>query len=674
MKKYSMLLGIILIAACHPAENPQPVLGTDLIDQTAMDSSIRPQDNFFLYANGSWLKNVKIPASQSGWGSFYILQDSSLARMHSLLDSLSQLSNPTKNTPAQQSADFYFSAMDSAGIEKMGWQPVKSELDSIEAISNGDGILREIAREYAINHSPFFNFYVSPDERNSAFYAAHFDQGGLGMPNRDYYFNQDTSIQKIRNAYKQLASRLFLLSGSDSANALSQAASVLAVETAMAKASKTPEQLRDPVANYNKTPVSKLNAIMPGWTNLLQYLMVHADTVLVGQPAFFKELGLLLNKTSLADIKSYLRFHVLFDDAPYLSNAFVDARFAYSKLLNGQKEMKARWKRMTSLVDEQLGDALGQLYVAKYFPPEAKQRMIELVNNLESTYAERIQQLDWMSDSTKQKALFKLHAIVKKIGYPDKWKDYSSLNIVRDDIIANLRQTSNYEFKRSLNKIGKPVDRSEWFMTPPTIDAYYDPTQNNINFPAGILQPPFFYLNGDDALNYGGIGYVIGHEITHGFDDQGRQFDANGNLKDWWTANDAANFKKRASNIINQYNGYIAIDTFHINGRLTEGENLADNGGLAIAYAAFKKTPQGKTNELINGLTPDQRFFLNAAAVWRIKESEEALRTQVLTNPHSTPMYRVNGPVSNIPGFYEAFQVKPSDPMYRPDSIRVKVW
>ena len=674
MKKYSGLFLILLMTACHSADTNQSGVSTDPIDFTAMDSSIRPQDNFFLYANGNWLRNVQIPASQSGWGSFYILADSSLARMHSLLDSLSLLANTVKNSTAQQVADLYFSAMDSAGIGTRGWQPVKPELDSISAISDVNGILREIAKEYAINHGPFFNFYVSPDEKNSALYAAHFDQGGLGMPNRDYYFNQDSSIQKIRNAYKQLATRFFMLSGADSTQAVHQAGSVLALETAMAKASKTPVQLRDPVANYNKFPASKLNTIMPGWTDLLQYMMIHTDTVIVGQPAYFKELGVLLNKTPLADIKNYLRFHVLYDDAPYLSNEFVDARFRYSKLLNGQKVMRERWKRMTSLVDEQMGDALGQLYVAKYFPPEAKERMIELVNNLESTYAERIQQLDWMSDSTKQKALVKLHAIVKKIGYPDKWKDYSSINIVRDDIIANLRQTSNFEYKRSLNKIGKPVDRTEWFMTPPTIDAYYDPTQNNINFPAGILQPPFFYLHGDDALNYGGIGFVIGHEITHGFDDQGRQFDANGNMKDWWTAGDAAKFKQRASFIIQQYNGYIAIDTFHINGELTEGENLADNGGLAISYAAFKKTPQGKSNELINGLTPDQRFFLSAAMVWRIKSRDESLRTQVMTNPHSTPMYRVNGPVSNIPAFYEAFHVKPSDPMYRSDSIRVKVW
>jgi len=674
MKKYKVFFLYLLIASCHTAETNSGGKMTDPIDFAMMDSSIRPQDNFFLYANGNWLKNIQIPASQSGWGSFYILADSSLTRMHFLLDSLSQLSNAVKNSPAQQVADLYFSAMDSAGIESRGWQPLKPELDSISAISNVSDLFREIGREYTINHGPFFNFYVTPDEKNSALYAAHFDQGGLGMPNRDYYFNQDSSIQKIRNAYKQMAFHFFLLSGSDSVQATHQASSLLALETAMAKATKTPVQLRDPVANYNKIAVNKLNVIMPGWTELLGYMMINADTVIVGQPAYFKELGILLHKTPLSDLKNYLQFHALYDDAPYLSNVFDVTRFNYSKLLNGQKVMRERWKRMTSLVDQQLGDALGQLYVAKYFPPEAKERMIELVNNLESTYAERIQQLDWMSDSTKQKALTKLHAIVKKIGYPDKWKDYSTVNIVRDDIIANIRQTSNYEYKRSLNKIGKPVDRTEWFMTPPTIDAYYDPTQNNINFPAGILQPPFFYLHGDDALNYGGIGFVIGHEITHGFDDQGRQFDANGNLKDWWTPADAERFKQRASFIIKQYNGYIVVDTFHINGELTEGENLADNGGLAISYAAFKKTAQGKSNESINGLTPDQRFFLSAAMVWRIKVRDESLRTQVLTNTHSTPMFRVNGPVSNIPGFYDAFHVKPTDPMFRPDSVRVKVW
>ncbi len=673
MKKYPILFFIVLVCSCHSNENSQSV-AIDPIDLTARDTTVRPQDNFFLYANGGWIKKAVIPASQSSWGLASILYDTTLGRMHFLLDSLSALTNLVKNSPSQQVADLYYSAMDSAGIEKRGWLPVKAELDSINAIQDLAGVIHETIKEYAINHGPFFNLSVSPDEKNSALYAAHFSQGGLGLPEKDYYFNKDSSIRKIREAYVKLAAELFQLTGEDSMKAAHDAASVLTLETALAGFSKSDVELRDPVANYHKVAAKSFGTLMPGWGDLPAKMMIHSDTLIVGQPVFLKGLATTISKSSLADIKNYLRFHVLFDDATYLSSDFVHTRFNYSKLLNGQKQMRERWKRMTAVVDQQLGDALGQLYVEKYFPPAAKERMNELVSNLLETYAERIQQLDWMSDSTKQKALVKLHAIVRKIGYPDKWKDYSTIDIVRDDIISNLRNTAAYNYHRDLNKIGKPVDRTEWFETPPTIDAYYDPTQNNINFPAGILQPPFFYLDGDDAINYGGIGLVIGHEITHGFDDEGRQFDANGNLKDWWTADDAKKFKERAANIIRQYNGYVVVDTFHINGALTEGENLADNGGLAITYAAFKKTPQGRSDSLINGLTPDQRFFLSAAQIWRSKTREESLRTQVLTDPHSTAMYRVNGPVSNMPAFYKAFNVQPGDAMYRADSVRVKVW
>jgi putative endopeptidase len=673
MKKYPILLFIILVCSCHPTESSKSIT-TDPIDLSARDTSVRPQDNFFLYANGSWIKKAVIPASQSGWGLAYILYDTTLGRMHFLLDSLAALTNTVKNSPSQQVADLYYSAMDSAGIEKKGWLPVKAELDSIDAIHDLAGVIHETIKENAINHGPFYSFSVSPDEKNSALYAAHFSQGGLGLPEKDYYFNKDSSIRKIREAYVKLATELFQLIGEDNMKAARDASSVLKVETTLAGFSKSDVELRDPVANYHKVAAKSFGTIMPGWGELPEKMLIHSDTLIVGQPAFLKGLATTISKSLMMDIKNYLRFHVLFDDAPYLSSDFVNARFNYSKLLNGQKQMRERWKTMTTMVDQQLGDALGQLYVEKYFPPAAKERMNELVSNLLDTYAERIQQLDWMSDSTKQKALVKLHAIVRKIGYPDKWKDYSTITIVRDDIVSNLRNTAAYNYNRDIYKIGKPVDRTEWFETPPTIDAYYDPTQNNINFPAGILQPPFFYLDGDDAINYGGIGLVIGHEITHGFDDQGRQFDANGNLKDWWTADDAKKFKERASNIIRQYNGYVVVDTFHINGALTEGENLADNGGLAITYAAFKKTPQGKSDSLINGLTPDQRFFLSAAQIWRSKTREESLRTQVLTDPHSTAMYRVNGPVSNMPAFYKAFNVQPGDPMYRADSVRVKVW
>jgi putative endopeptidase len=673
MKKYLRFLPLLLLISCNQ-ENKTASVIPDQIDLSARDTSVRPQDNFFLYANGDWLKKTEIPAEYSSWGIFTIVYDTTLSHLRFLLDSLSGVKDKVQNTPAQQCADLYISGMDSAGIDKKGYQPVKSELDGIAAISNTKQLTEEIAKEWISNHGPFFGYSVSADERNSAFYIAHFYQGGLGLPNRDYYFNQDSSVKKIRTAYEHLIFKYFTLTGSDSASAVQHASAVMKVETALAKISKTPAALRDPVANYHKLPLKSLDKVMPGMVSLLDLMMIHEDSVIVGQPAFYKGLGQILGQSKLPDLKSYLQFHVLFDDAPYLSDSFATANFEYTKVLSGRKKQNERWKRMTELVDAQLGDALGQLYVEKYFPPAAKQRMGELVDNLLSTYAERIQQLDWMSDSTKQKALIKLHAIIKKIGYPDKWKDYSSIKIVPDDIIQNLRNTANYNYKRDLNRLGKPVDKTEWFETPPTIDAYYDPTQNNNNFPAGILQPPMFNVNTDDAVNYGAIGLVIGHEITHGFDDQGRQFDAQGNLKDWWSKEDAVKFKQRVQHLIQQYNGYVAVDTFHVNGELTQGENLADNGGLAIAYAAFKKTHEGNTDTLINGLTPDQRFFYSAAQVWRLKRRPENLRSQVLNDPHSAPMFRVNGPMSNMPAFYKAFNVQPADKMYRADSVRVKVW
>jgi len=665
-----MASGLFISSCQSPADSHKAASQPDPLDISAQDSSVKPSSNFYLFANGSWLKKTEIPPAQSTWGSFSILFDSSLTRLHRILDSLSGINDAPKGSIAQQTGDFFVSAMDSAGIEKKGFLPARPELDSISAIKDKAGLLHEIAREYAVNHSPFFNFYVNADDRNSLIYAAHFDQGGLGLPSRDYYFKTDSSTKKTRDAYIIYITKIFTLLGQSPDEAAKSAKSVFDLETAMAKISKSPVELRDPVANYHKINLSA----QPDLKKLLVAFGISSDTIIVGQPGFYKGLNNLLNTVPLETMKNYLRFHVIHDDADYLSNDFVNAKFNYTQLLTGQKELLPRWKRMTTLVDQQLGDNLGQIYVQQYFTAADKERINELVDNLLVTYGERIQQLDWMSDSTKQKALAKLHAIVKKVGYPDKWKDYSSIAITRDDIVANVRGTSNFEYKRSIAKIGKPVDRSEWQMTPPTVDAYYDPTQNNINFPAGILQPPFFFPSGDDAVNYGAIGAGIGHEMTHGFDDQGRQYDADGNLKDWWSAEDAKKFKGRAMNIIHQYNGYIAVDTIHLNGELTEGENIADNGGLAIAYAAFKKTPQGKSNEKIDGFTPDQRFFLSFSQIWRMKIRNERLVTLARTNPHSAPMWRVNGTVSNMTSFYDAFHVTSSDNMYRPDSLRVKIW
>ena len=673
MKRFLPCLLVLsgMIYACQaPAPSQSSDNQSDPLDISSHDTSEKPQSNFYLFANGDWLKKTEIPASQSSWGAFTTLRDSTTFRLHRILDSLTGITGAVKGSVAQQTGDLFASAMDSLGIEKKGFLPVKEELDRISAVNSKAGLFQEIATEYAVNHGPFFNFYVTPDDRDSRFNAAHFDQGGLGLPSRDYYFKTDSTTINIREAYINYITRIFILTGKSPAESAAAAKSVFELETALAKNSKSPVDLRDPIANYNKVVVKPNTE----FNKLLGVLGVSTDTILVGQPGFYKGLYSLLNSTSLETLKNYLRFHVVNDDADYLSHDFVDAKFAYTQLLTGQKQMKERWKRMTNMVDEQLGDNLGQIYVQKYFTAADKERISQLVDNIISTYGERIQQLDWMSDSTKQKALVKLHAIVKKVGFPDKWKDYSSIVITKDDIVANLRGTANYRYKRDLAKIGKPVDRTEWQMTPPTINAYYDPTQNNINFPAGILQPPFYFSHGDDAVNYGGIGLVIGHEITHGFDDQGRQYDGDGNLKDWWSAEDAKKFKERAQHIIDQYDGYVAVDTLHINGQLTEGENIADNGGLVIAYAAFKKTAQGKDSVKINGYTPDQRFFLSHAQVWKIKSRPAAMRTQALTNPHSASMWRVNGPLSNMPSFYAAFDVQPTDSMYRPDSIRVKIW
>ncbi|HEY4967809.1 MAG TPA: M13 family metallopeptidase [Puia sp.] len=668
---YGLLVFSLVMGSCQPSmQGDSQTAQKDPLDIASQDSSEKPQNNFYLFANGTWLNNTVIPPAQSSWGAFTTLRDSTTNRLHRILDSLSAITDAPKGSLAQQTGDLFVSAMDSVGIEQKGFLPVKAELDSISAIKNKTELLQEIAKEYAVNHSPFFSFHVNADDRNSLINAAHFDQGGLGLPSRDYYFNKDSNAINIRNTYIAYITKVFTLLGQQPDQAAATAKSVFELETSMAKVSKSPAALRDPIANYHKIKT----ADAPEVKKLLTVFGVSADTIIVGQPEFYKELNRLLTGTPLETLKSYLCFHVINDDAEYLSHDFANAKFNYDKLLTGQKQMRERWKRMTNMVDQQLGDNLGQIYVQKYFTAADKERISQLVDNILATFAERIQQLDWMSDSTKSKALLKLHAIVKKIGYPDKWKDYSSITITRNDIIANLRATANYSYKRDIAKINKPVDRSEWQMTPPTINAYYDPTQNNINFPAGILQPPFYFSKGDDAVNYGGIGLVIGHEITHGFDDQGRQYDADGNLKDWWSAEDAKRFKQRAMNIINQYNGYVAVDTFHLNGELTEGENIADNGGLSISYAAFKKTAQGKGDEKIDGFTPDQRFFLSHAQVWKIKTRKERLIMLTLTNEHSAPMWRVNGPASNMPAFYAAFQVQPTDSMYRPDSLRVKIW
>ncbi len=671
-----VILCILLFSCQQPADtgSTAAAMSSDPLDHSAMDTTTNPQQDFFQYANGTWLKETVIPSSQSSWGSFSTLFDSSLYQLHGILDSVSGVSNAPAGSVAQLTGDLYHSAMDSVAIERAGITPLKPELDSIDNAATPADLMARVAAGFKTIHSPFFSFYVSADDRNSMNNMPHFDQGGLGLPSNEYYVKTDSASKKIREGYIGYMTKTFQLIGESPMTADRHARDVMQLETALAKASRSPVELRDPVKNYNRELVSDLEKSIPGFGNLLHMMGVESDSILMGQPGFYDALSKLWQHTAPETIKAYLKFHFVDDAAPMLSHDFVDNSFNFNKMLSGEKEERPRWKRMTALVDNQLGDATGQLYVQKYFPPEAKARINELVDNLIGTMGERIQKLDWMSDSTKQKALLKLHAITRKIGYPDKWKDYSSIHISRDNFLANVRATYEYRFYRDIAKINKPVDRTEWIMTPPTVNAYYDPTSNSINFPAGILQPPFFFVHGDDAVNYGAIGMVIGHEMTHGFDDQGRQYDADGNLRDWWDAADVAHFKQRAERIIKEYNGFVAVDTVHINGSLTEGENIADNGGLAIAYAAFQKTAQSKSGDKINGLTPDQRLFLSVAQVWRVKQRDEKARTQALTNPHSTAKWRVNGSVVNQPAFYTAFNVKPGEMMFVPDSLRVKIW
>lgn len=648
------------------------------IDPANMDTTIHPGDNFFLYANGRWLKNNPIPASETRWGSFNMLQENNYKALHSLLDSAAAITNAPQGSLTQKVGDFYRTGMDSATINKVGIAPLAEILDRINMVKDANGLIDEIALEHTQGVGQLFSFGISPDDKNVSKEICQFGQGGLGMPGREYYFDKDERTTRIREAYKQYIPKMLALMGDDEVTAKKEAADIYNLELALAAASMTRVEMRDPYKLYNKYCTADITKLTPGmdWRSLLASLKVKGeDTVIVGMPKFFTEVAKQMKATSLDTWKKYLKFHLVNDMAPYLSASFDTTRFSfYGKVMRGQQAQRPRWKRMLQVVDGSVGELLGQLYVDKYFKPEAKKRMLDLVNNLQQTYADRIQKLDWMSDSTKKKALVKLNTFMKKIGYPDKWKDYSAITIVNNDFVKNVLASSQWQYNFDLNKLGKPVDRTEWGMTPPTVNAYYNPAFNEIVFPAGILQFPFFDPNADDAVNYGGIGAVIGHEMTHGFDDQGRLYNAEGNLSNWWSPADSANFVAHADKMVDQFNRVIVIDTSHANGRLTEGENLADLGGIAIAYEAFRKTAQGKGNEKIDGFTPDQRFFLSWAQVWCANTRPEELASRLKTDPHSPSELRCNMAPSNMEAWYKAFNIKPTDKAYRPENERAKVW
>jgi len=675
MRKYRLMgaacLAFIALNACK-----QKAASTQKFIETAnMDSSVKPGDNFFMYVNGKWFKNAVIPATESGVGSFLDLYNRTKEHLKGILEEVSTTPQ-TAGSIEQKVGDFYAAGMDSTTIEKLGYDPIKPLLKEVDGLKDAKEVVKFIAKRQAENTGILYGFGVGADDKNSSVNILAFSQSGIGLPDRDYYFKTDPATLAVQEAYQTYLKKLFTLTGTDSVMATKNVAVIYDLEKQIAGSHRTNVELRDPQSNYNKMSIADLQKKMPlfDWVGLLSTIGAKADSVNVQQPAFYAKINDLLKSVSIDVWKPYLKASILKTSASALSSDFVNATFDYSKTLSGQQKLKPRWERIYRSTDANLGDALGQLYVKKYFTEDAKKRMLDLVNNLSVAFEARINKLDWMSDSTKVKAIDKLHGFLKKIGYTDKWRDYSAVTIDKSKYFDNLVSCAKNEFNYQIGKVGKPVDKTEWCMTAPTINAYYNPTFNEIVFPAGILQFPFFDPEADDAINYGGIGMVIGHEMTHGFDDQGAQYNKEGNLKNWWASSDSSKFVAKSKLVIEQYNGYTVLDTVHINGALTTGENMADNGGLAIAYDAFKMTKQGKDNTPIDGFTPEQRFFISFAQIWRSKDKDEIMRQRINTDPHSPEVWRVLGPLSNFTPFYTAFNVKEGDKMFKAEKDRIKIW
>jgi putative endopeptidase len=675
-----LLLGFTLswalsVQAQHDSPKSTPM---KFIDRSNMDLSVKPGLDFYRYASGSWIKNNPVPAKETRWGSFNMLRDFNINAVKNILDEAAKDKTALPGSVKKRVGDFYAAGMDSVTIDKLGYSPIAPELTRLTSLTDLNGVINEVAtmRTRGLG-SPLFGFSVGQDRKEATKIIAQLSQGGTTLPDRDYYLKSDARSLKIQEAYKAYISKLFTLSGTAEAQAKKNAEIIFAIEKSLANAQMSRVEMRDPYKTYNKFAIADLAKTTSNldWTTLLPKMKVNGqDSVLVNSPKFFTELNTLLSATPVNDWKTYLQWNVLKGAAPYLSTPFVDASFAFNQVLTGQKVQTPRWQRMSQLTDGTLGELLGQLYVEKHFKPEAKARMQELIANLIKAYEIRIKNLDWMSAETKVKALEKLHAFTPKIAYPDKWKNYDGLEVSRDNFLQNLRNASTFGYTEMVNQLGKPVDKSRWGMTPPTVNAYYNPVLNEIVFPAGILQFPFFDPNADDALNYGGIGAVIGHEISHGFDDSGSQYDKDGNLKNWWTAEDLAKFKAKAKALQEQYDAYTVLDSIHVNGKLTLGENIGDLGGLNAAYEAFKMTKQGQSTERIDGFTPDQRFFLAWAQVWRGNILPESAAQLIVTDPHSPGEYRTIGAPVNMDAWYKAFNIQPGDKLYKKPEDRIKIW
>jgi len=672
--RLSALPVIVLLSARLAADDVRPDLHS-AINPGEFAAAVSPRNDFFQYVNGHWLKSHPIPPDRSGWGVDAELQERSQQDLKTIAERLQADSSATGDR--QKIRDFYATAMDAAKLNSDGLQPLAPELARIGEMAGPADLARVLARLHRIGCGPLFSTSVDQDQKRSDRYALYLSQGGTILPEREYYLGDDPESRKIRQAYREHVRRMFMLLGDSQAVATTEAGTVLAMETRLAEKQMTPVELRDPEPQYNKMTLVQLAELAPDvdWGLYLRSIgAADVKEVIVCQPEFLKRVDELWRQVPQADWQTYLRWHLATKTAPSLSDPMVEEDFRFEQILGGAKELKPRWKRAIETIDEMMGEALGRIYVEQRFDAQAKQRINELVDNLIAAYGDRINTRKWMGAATRTKALAKLATMRRKLGYPDKWRDYSALSIRTDQYLQNCFRASEFEFHRRLARLDQPVDVTEWQMTPPSVNACYNANTNDITFPAGILQPPFFDARADDALNYGGIGAVIGHEMTHGFDDQGSKYDAAGNLANWWTAKDRAGFDACAAKLVRQFNACIAIDSLHVNGELTLGENIADLGGVSIAMDAYNRTLKGKPAPVIDGLTGPQRFFLSYAICWRNEYQPEQLKVLLRTDEHAPPRYRVLVPLSNMPAFLNAFGVKKGDAMYRAPADCAEVW
>ncbi|RFP12699.1 M13 family peptidase [Duganella sp. BJB475] len=675
MKAHLLSALMLALLASAGVQAQQKISGVDVGE---INAAVRPQDDFFLNLNGKWLAKTAIPADKSSWGSFEKLDDDTKPQLRAIIEAAAADPNKTPGSDAQRIGDFFASYMDEAKLAEVGLTPLRAELDRVTALKDKKDIPALIAHFNRYGVTAPYGFAIHQDNKDSTKYVADLVQDGLSLPDRDYYLKKsDKKMADTLAKYQQHVTKMLTLAGN--ANPAADAKAIVALETELAKIQWTKVELRDPVKAYNKVPLADLSKLAPGydWTTWLNDTGIggKVDYVIVSQPSFITGFNKVLNKTPLSTWQAWFRWQVIHASAPYLAKDFALENFAfYGTVLSDTKEQEPRWKRAVNATDGALGESLGKLYVEQHFPAERKARMEALVNNLLAAFKQSINTLDWMGPATKEQAQAKLAKFMVKIGYPNKWRDYSSLVVVKDDLVGNVRRSREFDYNKEVNKLGKPIDRDEWGMTPQTVNAYYNPELNEIVFPAVILQPPFFNADADDAVNYGAIGAVIGHEISHGFDDQGAQYDGDGNLRDWWTKADHKNFAAKSKMLVKQYNAFSPVKGYHVNGELTLGENIADNSGAAIALKAYQISLNGQPSPVIDGLTGEQRFYMGFGQVWRSKIRDAQQIVYLKSDPHSPDQFRANGTVRNQPGFYNAFGVKPGDKMYLAPKDRVIMW